>query len=196
MGTLAEPIGIFAELQNRRAVAVSRISAGARHAAFPEVYEAPKPLPDAEYDTRQEVEALSRKNEALQVEIGRLHAKIMEMEERQSSAQDVPRRTLLSTVPVEEVERIVAVVARLWDVPVGAITSSGRLRDYVRPRQACYRLVTDLLGMSRPATGRCFGRDHTTILAGLRSAAILHETNADWAARYDSALQELTGKGA
>lgn len=189
-------IGIVRGLQERREAVVANLSPAAKHANFPKLF--PRPAPDttpaekAERDKREKVE---RENSELKAEMIALRARLAETEERCRvlAVRGAPKVTTTDIVPVASIERIVRIVASHFDVKTEDIRGDARLRPFVRPRQACYRLMTDLLCMSRPSIGKFFYRDHTTVLSGLQTALRLHDTDPDWRARYDAALEELKG---
>lgn len=70
---------------------------------------------------------------------------------------------------------IVAVAARMADLPPGAITGQSRETQLTRARQACY-VVAYRCGHSLSQVGRLMGgRDHSTIIHGLKAAAVYAE---------------------
>lgn len=93
----------------------------------------------------------------------------------------------------ETFNRILVAVAKSYEIDLGCLLPPSRLRRHAWPRFACFVLIHQLLEWSLPVTGRAFKRDHTTILHGLRRAALLHETDEEWRAKYDAALAELKG---
>lgn len=70
--------------------------------------------------------------------------------------------------PRERSMSIIREIAMQHGVTVEAIM--GRSRDHkdTRARRAAYAAVKYRRGLSHPAVGRIFGRDHSTILHGIR----------------------------
>lgn len=103
-------------------------------------------------------------------------------------------RLRLPIPPREASLRIIAVVARHWEVDPRAIAAEGRHKGFVLPRQACYLLMRSLLGCSLNRIGKTLGnRDHTTVMDGLRFALRRMDHDPVWRAKYDAALAELKG---
>lgn len=70
---------------------------------------------------------------------------------------------------VSAVKYIVSVVAAFYNVSVRDILSQRRSRDVMKPRQIAMYLAKTLTIRSLPEIGRIIGgRDHTTILHGVR----------------------------
>jgi chromosomal replication initiation ATPase DnaA len=65
-------------------------------------------------------------------------------------------------------ERVLVAVARYYDVTVAGLSSPSRRRELTRPRQVAMFLLHVHLGLSYPAIGRLLGRDHSTIVHGVR----------------------------
>lgn len=59
----------------------------------------------------------------------------------------------------------------------GLIRARVKRRSIVRPRQIAMYLARNLTGLSYPKLGVHFGRDHTTIIVGVRRIAGLVQTN-------------------
>lgn len=70
--------------------------------------------------------------------------------------------------PAQETRRIIAEIAEKHQVPVAAIMSGSRKRRYAWPRQEAYVAVREAKGYSYPHIGRIFGRDHSTVISGVR----------------------------
>ncbi len=80
------------------------------------------------------------------------------------------------------ISRILAAVAAHYDVEVAEILAHRRTAHLVIPRQVAVYLAKALTGRSLPDIGRRFGgRDHTTILHGVRKIAALMQRDADLA---------------
>ena len=65
------------------------------------------------------------------------------------------------------VDRILECVSRHYGIPVEDIKGRARTRDIASTRHIAIYLIRSLTGMSLPAIGKVFGRDHTTILSSL-----------------------------
>lgn len=93
------------------------------------------------------------------------------------------------------VRRIQAIVAEVWGIPVEAMTSPRRKREWAWPRQAamalCIRLVPEA---SLPKIGRQFGkRDHTTVMHAVRAVAA--RTDEKFLALYREAERRVCSNG-
>nr|WP_281411733.1 helix-turn-helix domain-containing protein [Starkeya sp. ORNL1] len=91
------------------------------------------------------------------------------------------------------VATIIAATAAFYDVAVGDILARRRSVGVVRPRQVAMYLTKVLTTRSYPDIGRRFGgRDHTTILHGVRKITGLLTTNAALAADVSALLGALS----
>ncbi|QJP17545.1 hypothetical protein G3545_08845 [Starkeya sp. ORNL1] len=80
------------------------------------------------------------------------------------------------------ITRILATVAAHYDVEPAEILAHRRTAGVVLPRQVAMYLAKTLTGRSLPDIGRRFGgRDHTTILHGVRKIAALLQRDASLA---------------
>jgi chromosomal replication initiator protein len=68
------------------------------------------------------------------------------------------------------VRRIQEVIAADFGVDPIMFRSPGKAAEIARPRQYAMLLARELTPLSYPVLGKLFGRDHTTIMAGVRSA--------------------------
>lgn len=94
-----------------------------------------------------------------------------------------------SGVTVSQILDAVAVASKIG---VGHLTGERRSRRYARPRQAAYLLAKELTGFSLPNIGRAIGgRDHTTIMDGIKKAERLRQTNGEFRVIYNRARQIL-----
>jgi hypothetical protein len=92
------------------------------------------------------------------------------------------------------IAEILKAVAKYYRVRVADIKSARRTHDVVLPRQVAMYLSKELTPFSLPVIGRHFGgRDHTTILWGVRKVARL--VQVDQAVAYDVVvlLARITG---
>ena len=62
------------------------------------------------------------------------------------------------------VEKIIAVVARFYNLKLEEMKRQTRKAEIVKPRQIAIYLLRDIVGLSFPSIGHIFGLDHTTIL--------------------------------
>jgi chromosomal replication initiator protein len=96
---------------------------------------------------------------------------------------------LLRAVPRVSVAEIQGRVAQYFGIPVREMTSARRGREVARPRQVAMYLSKQLTPKSLPDIGRRFGgRDHTTVIHGIRQVERLRETDCD----IDRAVLSLT----
>ncbi len=88
--------------------------------------------------------------------------------------QPAPERLSVILTPRERTKRlsvklIVHAVARYYDLPTRDLFSGRRTAQIVRPRQIAMWLARRVMLASLPHIGRCIGgRDHTTVLHGVR----------------------------
>jgi len=94
----------------------------------------------------------------------------------------------------ESARQIIDAVSDVWGVSVVELHSNGKIQRVGRPRFACFLLLRSRLQFSSPKIGRILGgRDHSTVLAGIRRARWLYEHDADWRAKFDAAVAALDG---
>ena len=93
-------------------------------------------------------------------------------------------------VSIDNIQRI---VAEYYKIKVADLLSKRRSRSVARPRQVAMALSKELTNHSLPEIGNAFGgRDHTTVLHGVRKIKELRETNADISEDYKNLLRSLT----
>ncbi|MFY0701960.1 MAG: chromosomal replication initiator protein DnaA [Bermanella sp.] len=93
-------------------------------------------------------------------------------------------------VSIDNIQRI---VAEYYKIKVSDVLSKRRSRSIARPRQVAMALSKELTNHSLPEIGNAFGgRDHTTVLHGVRKIKELRETNADISEDYKNLLRSLT----
>jgi len=66
--------------------------------------------------------------------------------------------------------QIVAAVCDVAGISPDKLTTPRRHRNWVRARQLCWLVIYDHGWLSLPSIGKQFGRDHTTVLYGIREA--------------------------
>lgn len=108
-----------------------------------------------------------------------------------------PKRLWVSAVNQEglRIRDIQGAVADHFELTEADILSTKRRRDFVRPRQIGYYLSKKLAQKSLPEIGRRFGRDHTSVLSGIRVIEALRQTDAKVDADI-RAIAELLGGAA
>ena len=90
------------------------------------------------------------------------------------------------------VTKIQQVTAEDYGIEVADMLSTCRARTLSRPRQVAMWLSKQLTTRSLPDIGRRFGgRDHTTVLHGVRRINTLRDTDPDLRARTDRLLSVL-----
>lgn len=72
---------------------------------------------------------------------------------------------------VPTVYRIVLATAAAFDIEPSELLGSDRSKSVREGRQAAYLVARRCTRLSYPELGRAFGKDHTTVLAGVRSMA-------------------------
>lgn len=75
-----------------------------------------------------------------------------------------------------------------YGIPPDRLFAPSRLAVLARARFAFYRLARRYTNHSLAALGRMVGRDHTTIIAGLKRAHVLMR-NRDWRAKFEHAVR-------
>jgi chromosomal replication initiator protein len=87
-------------------------------------------------------------------------------------------------------------VAARFQIPVEEMWSARRSREIVRPRQAAMYLARQLTPKSLPEIGRLFGgRDHTTVVHGLRAVERRLAADDDFASRLLEARRMVVTPG-
>lgn len=97
-----------------------------------------------------------------------------------------PPAALLPRIRLTPGHRIAIAVAREFHVPLQLIRSDSRLQAAVVPRQVVALLSRELTNMSYKMIGKLLGhRDHTTVIAALRSIQHKMSRNVDLARRVE-----------
>lgn len=100
-------------------------------------------------------------------------------------------------VPVSLFNPILRAVGAAWDTTPEKLLSKRRAQRLARPRQAMYLLMRRHTKLSLTGIARAMGfDDHSTLVRGLRRAAVLHEGDADWRRRFDIAEARLQSPAA
>lgn len=87
--------------------------------------------------------------------------------------------------PRVTIRAIAVMAASDFGISMGALRSSTRSKEVVFARQAVMYLAVEQLGRTLAETGHFFGRDHTTVLHGVRRAADRIGTDAVLASRVN-----------
>ena len=107
------------------------------------------------------------------------HANLVGRQMSIEMAKEVLKDLLRACDRVVTLEDIQKFVANYYSVSVGALSSSKRSKEVVIPRQMAMFLSKKLTTKSFPEIGRAFGgRDHTTVLHGVRKISSELETNS------------------
>jgi hypothetical protein len=89
---------------------------------------------------------------------------------------------------------IIRAVADAWGVTVDDLCSPKRHRVFAYPRYAAMAMLQERLGWSSPKIGKLLGgRDHSTVITGIKRAKGLRETCPNWRHRYEAAHIALAG---
>ncbi len=90
--------------------------------------------------------------------------------------------------------RIKEAVAKHFRISASEMTSDRRGREVARPRQVAMYLSRHLTPRTLPEIGRRFGgRDHTTVLHGIRQIEKLMLVDSDLARSVQALTKELQG---
>ena len=94
-------------------------------------------------------------------------------------------------ITVEEIQRQ---VAEYFNIRMSYLIGPKRVRTYARPRQVAMYLAKQLTSRSLPEIGRRFGgRDHTTIMHGVRRIEELKATDGQIAEDIEILRRSLEG---
>ncbi len=94
-----------------------------------------------------------------------------------------------SAYKVITAELILDTVAKHYRVKISELLGKKRTRNIARPRQVAMSLTKDLTNLSLPAIGDAFGgRDHTTVMHGIKAVAKLRQEDPELAQDYEKLL--------
>ncbi len=94
---------------------------------------------------------------------------------------------------VVTIENIQKTVAEYYNIRLADLSAKTRSRSIARPRQVAMALAKELTTRSLPEIGRAFGgRDHTTVLHGVRKVAELKESDTGIREDYSNLLRTLS----
>lgn len=85
---------------------------------------------------------------------------------------------------------VIAAVARVFNIRVSRLMLPGQTWAPAHARAAAYRILR-ARGWSTTKIGKLFGRDHTTVMSGLRRAAKLYATDPRWRHRLETTRRFL-----
>jgi len=95
-----------------------------------------------------------------------------------------------STMTVASIQ---AKVCAHYGIPMSSMASSNRERRFARPRQVAMYLARELTPQSYPQIGRLFGgRDHATVMHGVRMIASLRQHDSEIDAQIRSIQAKLS----
>ncbi|WP_311398257.1 chromosomal replication initiator protein DnaA [Neisseria cinerea] len=84
---------------------------------------------------------------------------------------------------------IIDAVAKYYRIKISDVLGKKRTRNIARPRQVAMSLTKELTTLSLPSIGDSFGgRDHTTVMHGIRAVSKLREEDPELAQDYEKLL--------
>ena len=83
---------------------------------------------------------------------------------------------------------IMAATAEYFETTVEELRGPGKTRAVALSRQIAMYLCRELTDLSLPRIGQAFGRDHTTVMHGVRVIAELREADPEIAQDYEKLL--------
>ena len=114
------------------------------------------------------------------------HATLIGREVTLEATQEILQDVLRAhdrRITIEEIQKR---VAAHFNIRLGDMHSARRARNVARPRQVAMYLAKQLTSRSLPEIGRKFGgRDHTTVMHGVKRVEQLRETDAAFAEDID-----------
>lgn len=100
----------------------------------------------------------------------------------------VSRREAQSLTP----EQVQDAVAQYYGTTLEALTGTGRSRTVMVPRQVAMYLIRELVGLSLPRIGECFGgKDHTTVMHSCDKVAAALSQDEELAVAVDDIRRRL-----
>lgn len=94
-----------------------------------------------------------------------------------------------SSYKVVTAELIIDATAKYYRIKISDILGKKRTRNIARPRQIAMSLTKELTNLSLPSIGDAFGgRDHTTVMHGVKAVAKLRAEDAELAQDYEKLL--------
>ena len=94
-----------------------------------------------------------------------------------------------SSYKVITADLIIDATAKYYRIKISDILGKKRTRNIARPRQVAMSLTKELTNLSLPNIGDAFGgRDHTTVMHGVKAVAKLREEDPELAQDYEKLL--------
>ncbi|MCS4534072.1 chromosomal replication initiator protein DnaA [Neisseria montereyensis] len=94
-----------------------------------------------------------------------------------------------SSYKVITAELIIEATAKYYRIKISDIVGKKRTRNIARPRQIAMSLTKELTNLSLPSIGDAFGgRDHTTVMHGVKAVTKLREEDSEIAQDYEKLL--------
>lgn len=156
--------------------------------------EAIKPVPATAYEVGihpNKLQSLAFRG-LLETNVIKRHPTIYYLSERGRALIELMNAPVVPVRVVGAVGRIQKTVADRFGLSLSAMLGPCRSRRIARARQIAMFLVRELTPLSLPNIGRRFGgRDHTTILHGIRTVKSLIAADPVFAARVNSLRREL-----
>jgi chromosomal replication initiation ATPase DnaA len=90
----------------------------------------------------------------------------------------------------EQFERIIEIISEEFDITTEMLLSIKRTEDIVRARHTLYKTL-NRLGLNKVATGRALGKDHTTVMNGLKVYRNLYDTDDNFRYRAKKAEDRI-----
>lgn len=178
-GIPTDGIGHYAHIVAMREGLTDRLSPGARHQALPTLYAKPVPMADPAAVFSADNAKLRSENKMLRLEMAVLRAQIEMLKAVVPPEAVTPR-------PAGTVAGLIDLAAAITGASAGDIRGSSRARHVAWPRHFAMWLVRQARwDLSLPQLGRHFGgRDHTTLMHGLKNVAKYREMSpfAGWIA--------------
>ena len=102
-----------------------------------------------------------------------------------------PAETATEVRTTGSLARIIRTTARCHGLPAASLAGSGRCHGVVQARNLAMYLARHLTGSSFGAIGTAFGgRDHTTVMRGVRAVETRMTTDATFAADVEQLLAD------
>lgn len=166
--------GQYAMLIERRERLVARLSPAARHQAFPKLY--PRPQIGTPYVPRP----------PRPPNVATLIKRHVARPQPNHHPAHMNRRCLNALVACD----VIVAICQAFNVKFEGLIAPFRYRKVAWARFAAIKLMVEVSD-EKPSSGQIGlflgGRDHTTILSGLKRANELHVSDLSWRALYDQA---------
>lgn len=104
-------------------------------------------------------------------------------------ARNALQDIVASSYKVITADLIIDATAKYYRIKMSDIVGKKRTRNIARPRQMAMSLTKELTNLSLPSIGDAFGgRDHTTVMHGVKAIAKLREEDPELAQDYEKLL--------